>query len=124
MIQKPSFNDTQCFRALRLQLNTIIPESVCGCQRSFLAENCDKRKIVSYIKRAVKALPFTLNMVEAVREASTCMAVTMAEYYRDGGYREIFLVGSLLHWVEALREISASLEEMPGEEGYSTSLAS
>ncbi|NIQ94177.1 MAG: V-type ATP synthase subunit A, partial [Desulfuromonadales bacterium] len=31
---------------------------------------------------------------------------------------------SLSRWAEALREISAALEEMPGEEGYPTYLAS
>ncbi len=36
----------------------------------------------------------------------------------------LFLADSLSRWAEALREISASLEEMPGEEGYPTYLAS
>jgi V/A-type H+-transporting ATPase subunit A len=48
----------------------------------------------------------------------------MAEYYRDMGYHVLFLADSLSRWAEALREISASLEEMPGEEGYPTYLAS
>jgi V/A-type H+-transporting ATPase subunit A len=48
----------------------------------------------------------------------------MAEYYRDMGYHVLFLADSLSRWAEALREISSSLEEMPGEEGYPTSLAS
>jgi len=40
------------------------------------------------------------------------------------GYHVLFLADSLSRWAEALREISASLEEMPGEEGYPTYLAS
>ncbi len=66
----------------------------------------------------------TSNMPVAAREASIYTAVAMAEYYRDMGYRVLFLADSLSRWAEALREISVSLEEMPGEEGYPTYLAS
>ena len=66
----------------------------------------------------------TSNMPVAAREASIYTAVTMAEYYRDMGFHVLFLADSLSRWAEALREISASLEEMPGEEGYPTYLAS
>jgi V/A-type H+/Na+-transporting ATPase subunit A len=66
----------------------------------------------------------TSNMPVAAREASIYTAVTMAEYYRDMGYQVLFLADSLSRWAEALREISTSLEEMPGEEGYPTYLAS
>jgi V/A-type H+-transporting ATPase subunit A len=66
----------------------------------------------------------TSNMPVAAREASIYTAVSMAEYYRDMGYHVLFLADSLSRWAEALREISSSLEEMPGEEGYPTSLAS
>ncbi len=66
----------------------------------------------------------TSNMPVAAREASIYTAVTMAEYYRDMGYHVLFLADSLSRWAEALREISASLEEMPGEEGYPTYLSS
>ncbi|HSQ78747.1 MAG TPA: V-type ATP synthase subunit A [Nitrospirota bacterium] len=66
----------------------------------------------------------TSNMPVAAREASIYTAVTMAEYYRDMGYHVLFLADRLSRWAEALREISASLEEMPGEEGYPTYLAS
>jgi len=66
----------------------------------------------------------TSNMPVAAREASIYTAVTIAEYYRDMGYHVLFLADSLSRWAEALREISASLEEMPGEEGYPTYLAS
>lgn len=66
----------------------------------------------------------TSNMPVAAREASIYTAVAMAEYYRDMGYHVLLLADSLSRWAEALREISSSLEEMPGEEGYPTYLAS
>ena len=66
----------------------------------------------------------TSNMPVAARESSIFTAVTMAEYYRDMGYDVLFLADSLSRWAEALREISASLEEIPGEEGYPTYLSS
>jgi V/A-type H+-transporting ATPase subunit A len=66
----------------------------------------------------------TSNMPVAAREASIYSAVTMAEYFRDMGYHVLLLADSLSRWAEALREISSSLEEMPGEEGYPTYLAS
>ncbi|HEY5513040.1 MAG TPA: V-type ATP synthase subunit A [Geomonas sp.] len=66
----------------------------------------------------------TSNMPVAAREASIYTAVTMAEYYRDLGYHVLLLADSISRWAEALREISSSLEEMPGEEGYPTYLAS
>lgn len=66
----------------------------------------------------------TSNMPVAARESSIYTAVTMAEYYRDMGFHVLFLADSLSRWAEALREISSALEEMPGEEGYPTYLAS
>lgn len=66
----------------------------------------------------------TSNMPVAAREASIYTAVSMAEYYRDMGYNVLLLADSISRWAEALREISSALEEMPGEEGYPTYLAS
>jgi V/A-type H+-transporting ATPase subunit A len=66
----------------------------------------------------------TSNMPVAARESSIFTAVTMAEYYRDMGYDVLFLGDSLSRWAEALREISSSLEEIPGEEGFPTYLSS
>jgi V/A-type H+-transporting ATPase subunit A len=66
----------------------------------------------------------TSNMPVAAREASVYLGVTVAEYFRDMGYRVALLADSLSRWAEALREISARLAEMPGEEGYPTYLAS
>lgn len=66
----------------------------------------------------------TSNMPVAARESSIFTAVSMAEYYRDLGFDVLLLADSLSRWAEALREISASLEEMPGEDGYPTYLGS
>ena len=66
----------------------------------------------------------TSNMPVAAREASIYTAVTMGEYYRDMGYHVLLLADSISRWAEALREISSTLEEMPGEEGYPTYLMS
>jgi len=66
----------------------------------------------------------TSNMPVAARESSIFTAVTMAEYYRDMGLDVLFLADSLSRWAEALREISAALEEMPGEDGFPTYLGS
>ncbi len=64
----------------------------------------------------------TSNMPVAAREASVYVGITIAEFYRDMGYRVALMADSLSRWAEALREISARLQEMPGEEGYPTYL--
>ena len=64
----------------------------------------------------------TSNMPVAAREASVFVGVTVAEYYRDMGYRVALMADSLSRWAEALREMGARLQEMPGEEGYPTTL--
>lgn len=66
----------------------------------------------------------TSNMPVAAREASIYLGVTIAEYYRDQGKRVALMVDSTSRWAEALREMGARLQEMPGEEGYPTYLAS
>lgn len=66
----------------------------------------------------------TSNMPVAAREASMYTGCTIAEYYRDMGRSVALMIDSTSRWAEALREISARLEEMPGEEGYPTYLAS
>jgi V/A-type H+-transporting ATPase subunit A len=66
----------------------------------------------------------TSNMPVAAREASIYVGATIAEYFRDMGYSAAVMVDSSSRWAEALREISSRLEEMPGEEGYPTYLAS
>jgi len=66
----------------------------------------------------------TSNMPVAAREASVYAGVTIAEYYRDMGYNVALMADSTSRWAEAMREIGARLEEMPGEEGYPAYLAS
>jgi len=83
----------------------------------------DPRSDLPLMQRTIVVVN-TSNMPVAAREASIYTAVTMAEYYRDLGYHVLLLADSISRWAEALREISASLEEMPGEEGYPTYLTS
>ena len=66
----------------------------------------------------------TSNMPVAAREASIYTGITIAEYFRDMGYRVAIMADSTSRWAEALREMSSRLEEMPGEEGYPAYLAS
>ncbi|MAF80005.1 V-type ATP synthase subunit A [bacterium] len=66
----------------------------------------------------------TSNMPVAAREASVYTGVTIAEYFRDMGYDSALMADSTSRWAEAMREIGARLEEMPGEEGYPAYLAS
>ncbi len=60
----------------------------------------------------------TSNMPVAAREASIYTGVTIGEYFRDMGYNVALMADSTSRWAEAMREISARLEEMPGEEAY------
>ena len=76
----------------------------------------------SVMSRAV-LVANTSNMPVAAREASIYLGVTIAEYFRDMGYRVALMIDSISRWAEALREIGARLQEMPGEEGYPTSLS-
>ncbi|HET6921770.1 MAG TPA: V-type ATP synthase subunit A [Anaeromyxobacteraceae bacterium] len=66
----------------------------------------------------------TSNMPVAAREASIYTGMTLAEYFRDCSLQVALMIDSTSRWAEALREISSRLEEMPGEEGYPTTLAS
>ena len=60
----------------------------------------------------------TSNMPVAAREASVYTGITIAEYFRDMGYSVALMADSTSRWAEAMREMSARLEEMPGEEAY------
>ncbi|HTJ47269.1 MAG TPA: V-type ATP synthase subunit A [Kofleriaceae bacterium] len=102
----------------------------CGERGNEMAEVLDEfPKLVdpvtgrSVMERTVLVVN-TSNMPVVAREASVYLGVTIAEYYRDMGYRALVLVDSLSRWAEALRDIAARLQEMPGEEGYPTSMAS
>lgn len=66
----------------------------------------------------------TSNMPVAAREASIYTGITIAEYFRDMGYDVALMADSTSRWAEALREISARLEEIPAEEGYPAYLGS
>ncbi|MCK4532543.1 V-type ATP synthase subunit A [bacterium] len=77
----------------------------------------------SLIKRTI-LIANTSNMPVAAREASIYTGITLAEYFRDMGYRVALMADSTSRWAEALREMSGRLEEMPGEEGYPAYLAS
>lgn len=66
----------------------------------------------------------TSDMPVAAREASIYTGISIAEYFRDMGYRVAIMADSTSRWAEALREMSGRLEEMPGEEGYPAYLSS
>jgi V/A-type H+-transporting ATPase subunit A len=66
----------------------------------------------------------TSNMPVSAREASIFAGITMAEYWRDQGKSVLLLADSTSRWAEALRELSARLEEMPTEGGYPAYLSS
>ena len=83
----------------------------------------DPRTGESLMQRTV-LIANTSNMPVAAREASIYTGITIAEYYRDMGYKVAVMADSTSRWAEALREMSGRLEEMPGEEGYPAYLGS
>ncbi len=93
----------------------------CGERGNEMAEVLEELPRLSIMDRTVLVVN-TSNMPVAAREASVYLGVTIAEYYRDQGYRVALMADSLSRWAEALREIAARLQEMPGEEGYPTYL--
>lgn len=83
----------------------------------------DPRTGLPLMKRTV-LIANTSDMPVAAREASIYTGITLAEYFRDMGYKVAIMADSTSRWAEALREMSSRLEEMPGEEGYPAYLAS
>lgn len=83
----------------------------------------DPRSGESLMKRTV-LIANTSDMPVAAREASIYTGITIAEYFRDMGYKVAIMADSTSRWAEALREMSGRLEEMPGDEGYPAYLAS
>jgi len=83
----------------------------------------DPRTGESLMKRTV-LIANTSDMPVAAREASIYTGITIAEYFRDMGYKVAVMADSTSRWAEALREMSGRLEEMPGEEGYPAYLSS
>ncbi len=86
-------------------------------------ELSDPRTGEPLMKRTV-LIANTSDMPVAAREASIYTGITIAEYYRDMGYKVAIMADSTSRWAEALREMSGRLEEMPGEEGYPAYLSS
>lgn len=82
----------------------------------------DPRTGRSLMERTVLVVN-TSNMPVAAREASIYLGLTIGEYFRDMGYRAAVMADSVSRWAEALRELGARMQEMPGEEGYPTYLA-
>ena len=80
-------------------------------------ELLDPRTGLPLMKRTV-LIANTSDMPVAAREASIYTGITIAEYFRDMGYKVAIIADSTSRWAEALREMSGRLEEMPGEEGY------
>ncbi len=64
------------------------------------------------------------NMPVSAREASVYTGVAIGEYFRDMGYDVAVIADSTSRWAEALREISARMEEIPAEESYPSYLPS
>jgi len=85
-------------------------------------ELIDPKSGKSLMERTV-LIANTSNMPVAARDASIYTGITIAEYFRDQGYDVALMADSTSRWAEAMREISARLEEMPGEEGYPAYLA-
>jgi len=66
----------------------------------------------------------TSAMPVAARESSVYLGITIAEYFRDQGYDALVLADSTSRWLQALREMSGRLEEIPGQEGFPAYLES
>ena len=82
----------------------------------------DPRTGASLLARMV-LIANTSDMPVAAREASIYTGITVAEGFRDMGYHVAVFADSTSRWAEALREISARLNEIPAEEGYPAYLA-
>jgi V/A-type H+-transporting ATPase subunit A len=52
------------------------------------------------------------------------MGITIGEYYRQMGLNVLLLADSTSRWAQAMREVSARLEEIPGEEAFPAYLTS
>jgi len=65
----------------------------------------------------------TSSMPTSARESSLYLAITVGEYYRLMGSNVLILADSTSRWAQALREMSARLEEIPGEEAFPVYIA-
>lgn len=77
----------------------------------------------SLMKRTV-IICNTSSMPVAAREASIYTGITIGEYYRQLGLKVLLLADSTSRWAQALRETSARMEEIPGEEAFPAYLES
>ncbi|MCD6353349.1 MAG: V-type ATP synthase subunit A [Proteobacteria bacterium] len=66
----------------------------------------------------------TSSMPVAAREASIYTGITLGEYFRQLGLKVLLLADSTSRWAQALRESSARMEEIPGEEAFPAYLES
>lgn len=66
----------------------------------------------------------TSSMPVAAREASIYTGITLAEYYRQLGLKVLVIADSTSRWAQSLRELSARMEEIPGEEAFPAYLES
>ena len=66
----------------------------------------------------------TSSMPVAAREASIYTGITIGEYFRQIGLKVLVLADSTSRWAQALRESSARMEEIPGEEAFPAYLES
>jgi V/A-type H+-transporting ATPase subunit A len=82
-----------------------------------LAELEDPKTGTCLMERSILIVN-TSDMPVVARESSIYTGITLAEYYRDMGLHVVVVVDSTSRWAEAMREISAMREEIPGEEGY------
>ena len=66
----------------------------------------------------------TSSMPVAAREASVYTGMALGEYFRQLGLKTLVLADSTSRWAQALRELSARMEEIPGEEAFPAYLES
>ena len=95
----------------------------CGERGNEMADLLEKFAGTPIMEKMVM-IANTSNMPVAAREASIYTGATIAEFYRNMGYDVVLIADSTTRWAEALREISGSTGEMPGEKGYPPYLAS
>ena len=66
----------------------------------------------------------TSSMPVAREKRPSTWVLTIAEYYRQMGLDVLLLADSTSRWAQAMREMSGSLEEIPGEEAFPAYLSS
>lgn len=66
----------------------------------------------------------TSSMPVSAREASVYTGMTIAEYYRQMGLNVLLLADSTSRWMQAMREMSGKLEEIPAEDAFPAYLGS